>query len=285
MARFKAFIHFPLVRVFIAGLAVVLAFVAAQKTLDFLPLDCMGRGIVGALLCIAATFGAYFAYVRFIERRPFFEFSRRDALKELGLGALIGMLLFTSTIGVLAALGVYQFTAVGSPANLILPFTSAITAAVFEEVLFRGVLFRIIEQWVGTWLSMVVSAILFGLIHLVNPHATLIGAIAIIFEAGILLAAAYLMTRRLWFPIGLHAAWNFTQGGIFGIAVSGVPGKGFLLGSLNGPEWLSGGEFGAEASVVAIVLCLAVALGFISWARRANRIQYPWRGPASRAVS
>jgi CAAX protease family protein len=284
MPRFKAFIHFPLVRLFIAGLAVVLAFVAAQKALDFLPLDRMGRGIVGALLCIAATLGAYFAYVRFVERRPVFELSRRDALKELGLGALIGLLLFTSTIGVLAALGVYQFTAVGSPANLIVPFTSAITAAVFEEVLFRGILFRIIEQWVGTWLSMVVSAIIFGLIHLINPHATLIGAIAIIFEAGILLAAAYLMTRRLWFPIGLHAAWNFTQGGIFGIAVSGVPGKGFLLGALNGPEWLSGGEFGAEASVVAIVLCLAVAFGFISWARRAKRIQYPWRVPASRAV-
>ena len=287
MARFKAFrtfIRFPLIRIVLASIAVVAAFVAAQKIAGLLPLERMGRALAAALICIPAVYGAYYAYVRFVEQRPLFELSRRDALKELGLGALIGMLLFTSTVGVLAALGVYQFTGLGSPANLIVPLMSALIAGVFEEVLFRGIVFRIIEGWVGTWLSMVVSAIIFGLIHLVNPHATLIGAIAIIFEAGILLAAAYLMTRRLWFPIGLHAAWNFTQGGVFGIAVSGVPAKGFLLGALTGPDWLSGGTFGAEASVVAIVMCLAVALGFISWARRSNRILYPWRAPAGRAA-
>jgi uncharacterized protein len=284
MSKLSAFIRFPLIRLVLAAVAVSLAFIAAQQIGSLLPLERMSQAVVGMVIVVAAVFAAYGAYVRLVERRPVAELSLRDALKELGLGVAIGTLLFTSTIGVLAALGIYQLAGVGSAANLIVPLTSAIMAGVFEEVLFRAIVFRIVEDWVGTWLSLLISAILFGLIHLFNPHATLIGAIAIIFEAGILLAAAYLMTRRLWFPIGIHTAWNFTQGGIFGVAVSGVPAKGFLLGTLSGPDWLAGGEFGAEASVVAILVCLCVALGFLGWARGANRIRYPWRGSASRAV-
>ena len=285
LSRFRTFIRFPLVRLVIASVVVILAFAAAQQVSSILPLERLSKAVVGMLIGVAVVCTAYWAYVRLVETRPVMELSGRSALQELGLGVLIGALLFTSTIGVLTLLGVYQITGAGSAANLVVPLTSAVLAGVFEEILFRGIVFRIIEDWVGTWLSLLVSAILFGLIHLINPHATLIGAISIIFEAGILLAAAYLMTRRLWFPIGLHAAWNFTQGGIFGVAVSGVPAKGLLQGTLSGPDWLSGGTFGAEASVVAIVLCMSVALGFLAWARRANRIRYPWRGSASRALT
>ena len=76
--------------------------------------------------------------------------------------------------------------------------------------------------------------------------STWFSAIAIMLEAGVLLGSAYFLTRRLWLPIGLHIGWNFTQGGVFGIAVSGHPSSGLLQAVLSGPTWLSGGAFGAN---------------------------------------
>ena len=81
---------------------------------------------------------------------------------------------------------------------------------------------------------------------MLNPEATWIAVLCIAVEAGVLLAAAYITTRRLWLPIGLHFAWNFTQGGIFGVPVSGFRVRGLLKSTLTGPELLSGGAFGAE---------------------------------------
>jgi hypothetical protein len=100
-------------------------------------------------------------------------------------------------------------------------------------------------------------------LHLLNPGATLLNAAAISIEAGVLLAAAYMLTRRLWLCIGTHIAWNFTQGGIFSVAVSGGENKGLLRSTLVGPDWLTGGTFGAEASVVALVVCFAAGIVLI----------------------
>ncbi|HEY6952095.1 MAG TPA: CPBP family intramembrane glutamate endopeptidase, partial [Bacteroidota bacterium] len=76
------------------------------------------------------------------------------------------------------------------------------------------------------------------------------------------------LTRRLWFAVGVHMAWNFAQGGIFGIAVSGFAAKGLLQSAMSGPEFLTGGAFGAEASIIAVMVCVT---GFIFLMVRANR--------------
>ena len=133
----------------------------------------------------------------------------------------------------------------------------------------RGIIFRITEESLGTWLALAISAVIFGLLHLVGPDSTLQGAVAIMVGPSVLLAGAYKVTGRLWFPIGIHAAWNFTQGGIFGVTISGHPGEGWLQGTLTGPGWLSGGSFGVEGSVVATLICLlAGVLCFASAARK-----------------
>jgi len=111
--------------------------------------------------------------------------------------------------------------------------------------------------------------------------------VAIVFEAGVMLAAAYLLTRRLWLPIGIHAGWNFTQGGIFGVSVSGHPSGGLLDGTLSGPEWLSGGVFGVEASIVAVILGIALGTTLLLMAWRRGRFIAPyWRraGPIAAAA-
>jgi uncharacterized protein len=232
----------------------------------------------GALLSLLA----YWIYVRLIERRRLAELAAAGAPRELALGLLMGALLFAAVLSALAVLGVYHYTGTGSAAVLIVPLMASVAAGIFEELLFRGLLFRLIESAVGTWLAVGVSAVIFGLIHMLNPHATLLGACSIMLEAGVLLAAAYLVTRRLWLPIGLHIAWNFTQGGIFGLVVSGTDASvGLFNGVLSGPVWLSGGEFGAEASVVAVIICLGAAVGFLAIAvRRRHILPAPWQRAA-----
>lgn len=241
----------------------------------------MGHPFPGALLAVLTAvtgFLAYSAYVRWVEKRPLAEFAPEGAVGELGSGVLLGALLFSGTIGVVSLLGLYHVTGLGTGSALIWPLVGAAGTATIEEIVFRGVIFRITEESLGSGIALLVSASLFGLLHMLNPHATLESTIAIGLEAGILLAAAYMLTRRLWLPIGIHAGWNFTQGGIFGVAVSGAPVTGLLHGMLSGPAWLSGGAFGPEASIVAITVCTTAGAALLVWAAQQGRFRQPfWR--------
>jgi hypothetical protein len=119
---------------------------------------------------------------------------------------------------------------------------------------------------------------LFGALHLGNANATLLAGIAIAFEAGIMLAAIYMITRRLWAAIGIHAAWNFAQGGIYGIPVSGGAMNGILRPDIRGSDLLTGGAFGAEASLPAIVVATAFGMALLVIAYRRGRFIAPiWR--------
>jgi membrane protease YdiL (CAAX protease family) len=279
----RRIVMFPLTRIVLAFLFVALAVLVVQMIAAALPLDLTWREVLSASLTALASCGAYSAYVRLIEQRDPKELEWTGALKEFGGGVLVGALLFSATISVLALLGSYRASGVNHWSVLILPLTTALIAGFLEEILFRGILFRIAEEGLGTWAALSISALLFGLLHLGNPNATLVGAVAIVIEAGILLAAAYMLTRRLWMAIGIHFAWNLTQGGVFGVAVSGNPTPGLLQGKLTGPAWLSGGAFGAEASVVAALLCLGVGLYFIARAIQREHVVEPWWRRAPRA--
>jgi hypothetical protein len=148
-----------------------------------------------------------------------------------------------------------------------------IGVATTEELLFRGVLFGIVERWLGTWGAIAVTAVLFGGLHLVNPDASIVGALAIAIEAGGMLGLAWVATRTLWVPIGLHLGWNFVLGGIFAATVSGSDSTpGLLQSAFTGPDILTGGAFGPEASLFAVLVCLVPAFLFFRHARAAGRI-------------
>jgi len=220
---------------------------------------------------------SYWAYVRIVERRPVTELSRPYRLREFGAGMLLGASLFCLTVGVLAALGVYQVTGKNGWLAMLATVPGFILSGVLEEVVMRGIVFRILEQSLGSWVALAISAAIFGLLHLHNPGATVPNAVAVMVEAGVLLAAAYMLTRRLWFCIGIHIAWNFTEGGIFSAAVSGGHTKGLLQAKLSGPDWLTGGAFGAEGSVVAVAICAAAGIALVAKAvMKGNVIQPFW---------
>jgi hypothetical protein len=114
------------------------------------------------------------------------------------------------------------------------------------------------------------SAIVFGAMHAVVDHGSLASGIAVALEAGVLLSLAFWASRTLWLPIGLHFGWNVTLGGVFGGAVSGSSVPGVVVPEIVGPTWLTGGAFGLEASVPAVLVCLAASAAFWRYGQRSS---------------
>jgi hypothetical protein len=217
---------------------------------------------VGLIIVAGVVFAAYLAGSRWIEgRRPPELDSSRGIMAELAAGIGMGVALFGVVMALLWAFGAYHPTGWGTVAALGSGFLVAVLVAIVEETIVRGFVFRMIEVASGTWAAVLISSALFGAAHASNPGATLTSSIAIALEAGVLLAAAYIVTGRLWLPIGLHAGWNFAEGSLFGMSVSGNAAKPALItGTLTGPVILTGGGFGPEASMLAVILCLAAAV-------------------------
>jgi membrane protease YdiL (CAAX protease family) len=247
-----------------------------------------GNALLSLVLGVATAVLAVFVYarvVRWSERRAPVEVATRGAAARIGVGAAIGVGWFAAVIVNIAFLGGYRVGGFGSAAGAVGLFGFMAAAAVTEELMFRGVLFRIIEERIGTWMALALTSVLFGLCHLLNPDATLWGAIAIAIEAGGTLGAAYAATRKLWVPIGLHFGWNFAEAGIFGTEVSGN-GKteGLLHGVTSGPAVLTGGQFGPEASPYAVVFGVLLTIVFVWLARRRGNL-VPRRRSARVAVT
>jgi uncharacterized protein len=268
-------LRFPLSRIVAALFFIAVPFAAVAIPFNLFVVD-KSLKKVGALLLAAVILCAYFGYVRFIEQRAVTELSRRHALRELGAGLFLGALLLSLSIGLLVALGVYQVAGSNGWPAMWATVPGFILAAILEEIVMRGIIFRILEQSLGSWIALALSAALFGLLHLLNPGATWLNAGCIMLEAGVMLAAAYMLTRRLWLCMGIHFAWNFTQGGIFSVAVSGGKATGLLQGRMVGPAWLTGGPFGVEASAVALVVCTIAGLLFVIAAERRGHVILPF---------
>jgi membrane protease YdiL (CAAX protease family) len=215
--------------------------------------------IVAEIVVCVTMIIAYRSEVRLIERRKPAEilFDRSTVL--IFPGAFVGILLFVIVYAILWAFGVANYAGPGAVNGVPDAFAGAMAAAIGEEIVFRGVIFRIVEEGMGTLAAIVLSAMLFGLLHAANPGATPMSTAAIALEAGVLLSIGYAATRTLWFPIGMHFGWNFTEGGIFSAAVSGGESHGLLNFPLTGPAILTGGAFGPEASIVAVMVCLAAS--------------------------
>ncbi|WP_028449893.1 CPBP family intramembrane glutamic endopeptidase [Chitinibacter tainanensis] len=237
-------------------------------------------------LCIAG-FAIYIAYSHFIEQRQTSELGVSGLGRELGIGLLVGVGLYTICELALMALGIYRITGLNSWNYMLPAVAMALSSSVFEELLFRGALFLSLERWLGSWIALVVSALVFGLTHLTNPAATLEGALFIAVEAGILLAAAVMLTRRLWLSIGFHLAWNYTQSAIFSGIVSGnAPQQGLIRSTMQGPNWLTGGQFGVESSILALTVCTATGIILLRMAVKRGKIIPPcWQRQASTAAS
>jgi membrane protease YdiL (CAAX protease family) len=285
----KAFLG-PLGRIVLAAVLVVAAVVAAQVVVKLLKGVLSLGGAVPAVYYLAylvvsvlVCYFVYRSYVRLVEKRPVSELSGAGAPGELGIGAAVGFGLVAAVVGILWVLGYYRIADANALAVLFVSLANDGAGAFVEEVLLRAIVFRITEERLGTWLALAISVVLFALLNLASPNATLTSTFVVGLEGGVLLSAAYVLTRRLWLAIGIHFGWDFSQDALFGV---GHGAKGLVDGDLSGPVWLSGGSAGLEGSVVALLLCAGVGAYLLGRAGRQGNILAPaWkRERQSRAV-
>jgi len=221
-----------------------------------------------AIVVLTFAIVVYAGYERLVERRNPKEVAPKRMVRLSILGLLFGFVIFSITIAIIALAGDYHITGKSWSTALLVAFIGLLAGAAVEEVIFRGFIFRTCRDLWGPWTAIAISAVVFGALHAFNPHATAISSIAIAVEAGVLLAVAYAVTESLWFPIGIHAGWNYSESTIYGTNVSGITVHETLFSSETvGPDILTGGSFGPEASIVAVAVCLVAALA-LAWSRR-----------------
>ncbi len=272
--------YFPLTRIIIGLVACVAAGKIGQigfdKLLDHTSISHEYKKLISVLVVAVIILLVYINLYRYYEKRKISELSTHKVGKNLLTGILLGFVLQSLTIGVIYLNKGFSVISVNSIAYLI-PSLGMITAAIFEETLFRGIIFRITEEKLGSYIALAISALIFGALHLLNPNSTLISGLAIAIEAGLLLGAAYIYTRNLWFPIAIHFAWNFTQSGIYGASTSGGSvTKSLLTTKIAGPVIITGGPFGPEGSVQAVLFCSIATLVLMVLSHRQNKIIKPY---------
>jgi len=230
------------------------------------PMLVVGNGpLVGPVTEFALAFAAIAAMwlvFRFFEKRTLHlsGFDTNKAGVDLAVGFVLGLVLVAFVVMFDLVCGVYKFAGFNAGFNPIATLVILFFAALTEEVIFRGCIFQLCEKRLGVWPAFAITCLLFGLAHMLNDvHGAtvggkLLGCISLMLEAGIVLNAAFLVRRTLWLPVGLHWAWNFFEGPIFGMPVSGTSlGTPMMIAHLQGPDVLTGGYFGPEGSVAGVV--------------------------------
>lgn len=230
------------------------------------------RNLIKGIFVSILAIGSYWLFYSKYENRAITELSTNGIWRKLFAGILTGSGLQSLTILVVYLYGGFKVIAVNPVSTLIIPFTVALTVAVIEEILLRGIVFRITEEKWGSTIALITSGLIFAGLHVVNPHVTVVSVLCIT-VVGVLLGAAYMYYRNLWMPIAIHFAWNFTQNGIFGAITSGNEKTSSLLTTqITGPEILTGGQFGPEASIQAVLVCLIAAIIIIMLLNKQNKI-------------
>lgn len=233
--------------------------------------------IVRLVLLLAALLAGYIC-TRWLEGLPWRALGLwLDAgwLRDLLVGSLIGIASLALATAIATAGGGLSFTISGRAAllqvgqTLIFSALLFILAALAEEALFRGYPLQTLTRANLAWLAVLLTSVPFAAVHLKNPNVASGFTFINTALAGVWLAVAYLRTRSLWFPLGVHWSWNWALGSLFGLPVSGINDLAphpLLHGADLGPAWLTGGSYGIEGGL-ACTITLIVSTIFI-WRTR-----------------
>jgi membrane protease YdiL (CAAX protease family) len=228
-------------------------------------------GAASLLLSLLITL----AFARGWDRRPLssvgFQVDARSP-RQFGAGLLLGAALITAVFAIEAGLGwlrvVHALPFPEGAAHAAIWFLALLPAAAAEEVMLRGYAFQALEEQWGGAAAALLTALVFGALHRFNPGAGWASFWGIV-GSGILFGVAYLVTRRLWLPIGLHVAWNLFEGPILGFPVSGFDLPSVLQIRAAGPALWTGGSFGPEAGLLGVLASAAGAAILLTARRRA----------------
>ncbi len=265
-SRLSRFFSYPLTRIVLEpalflGIMVVLKLTVIKPGLGLFGFDESSFRAWQGLLTIILMFAVYIAIMRIYERRGVPELLLKKLIPDGVMGGLLAVIMVSAVFAMLYLFGSYRILSTGSVEAMIVPAIWVFLLATMEEFMFRGIVYRLLEQWLGTIAALLLSAAFFGLVHLGNEHANAISILSASL-GGLCMGTLYSLTGRLWIPIFFHASWNFTQA-IFGSTVSGTELFGTYFESVReGPEWLTGGPFGVENSILTIGL-LFIVIAFL----------------------
>ena len=275
------FLYNPLTKIIIGiiviGFAVAIGQLGGNALLEKVHISTDYKNVIVGILIAALALASYITLFSFYEKRKITELKFAHFGKNAGIGFSSGFILQSLVILVIYASGGYSVLSI-NPISYVLPgFAIALASAIFEEILFRGIIFRLTEEKLGSTMALVVSALIFGLLHLQNKNSSFLSAMSIAVQAGVLLGASYIYSKNLWLPIFLHFAWNFAEAGIYGAVISGnTITKSLFTSKFSGPELITGGLFGPENSIQATVFCLILGIVFIIIAKRQNKFVKPY---------
>jgi len=270
-------LRFPLTRIVLALVFFMVPFLLIQATATHVfeekLFSRLGQLFGACVGCLSYAF-----YVTKVEKRAVSELALAGAWREYSAGFVLGGLMVCVSLAGIAALGGLRALSVSPGGVFLLPLLMHITVGLLEEVVMRGIFFRVVQESLGSWLALLASGLVFGAMHLVNDNVSALG-IADTAVAGVFFGAAFLLTGRLWLCAALHAGWNFFQDGVFSLSVSGHQVKqGLLVTELGGPDWLTGGAYGIEGSAVDLVFVVVASVVMVVLALRRGRFVQPaWK--------
>ena len=239
-----------------AAVFVIILFATAILLSMFVPSSFDGDLGLLALNAVALAVPSVLALKvmsHFVDRVPALTFGagfHENWRRDLKWGVVLAVLMLGGLFGAMAVTGELNMAAgTVSPLGLAGIVLVLCLAAANEELIFRGYPLQVLMAGIGPWPAMIVMSAIFGLGHHLNPNATWLGT-GNTALAGILLCLAYVRTRSLWFPYGIHIAWNLGLGPISGFSLSGMNLESILHTEANGADWITGGAYGPEAGVL-----------------------------------
>jgi len=280
-------LHFFLTKM-IVGIGVIVSLVAFIEWLHSSVLDKTNlpndvKSLIVSVVEAFVTSTTYIFMFRAYDKRRIRELSAATFVNNAVKGLLIGILLQSLFILIIYLAGTFLVVNVNPISVLISPFAFALTAGFVAEIIMIGIMFRLLEQQMGTVMTLLAFIILFAILHINARGATVISVVATAMQAGLMLPAAYVFSRNLWLPVFLHFGWDFAEPGIFGgINPSSSLTHGLLTSKIADNSLLTGGETGPQNSLSSLFLCLILGLTFLLLAKRKNNLIKPyWRTTAT----
>jgi membrane protease YdiL (CAAX protease family) len=272
-----AFLTFPLTRIVI-GLALcigigVAAMLGMQQLLSHSSLPPTDKDPISGTLFAFLVCAIYILLYQRLEKRKITELSAPKLPQYLTMGVLLGCTLAAAIVLIQYYAHSLTVTATRSFLPLLPNLWNTFVNSTIAEVLIIGIFFRIIEDWLGTYIALALLITIFFALHITAPGATVISAACVAMHAALLNATSYIYTRSLWSPIAIHFAWDFSFAAIAGASVNdNTLDTSLLTTTANGPDLFTGGYFGPQGSIQAGLLCLLTGAMLLRLSQKSNHI-------------
>ena len=274
----KRVIDFPITRIILGIGICLLVLIGVQNFItkpifqNLIPSKPITDTIIN-YISVAVLLASYYYLFRFYEKRKITELSTKNFFKELVGGFILGFSMLSIVILVLYLLGYYEILSFSGFSYFLAPFSFLVIAALIEEIFFRAILYRILENWLGTFIALFIISILFELPHIFNDNVTILSVLLGLlfgFAHGIM----YTYTKRIWLPFAFHLGWNFAQP-FYGSNLSGLEDVGAIFkAKFNGPELITGSIYGIEDSILSIILLLGICILFLYLSIKEHKINH-----------